>query len=88
MMKGGHGPTKQLEDLKWGAFNHASHAPQLSRATIVCTLDDKIAARPDRTAHALPCSLSGSCNYYNHYSALPVYRWGYSHYYYSIEELA
>ena len=29
MMKGGHGPTKQLQDLKWGAFDHAFHAPQL-----------------------------------------------------------
>ena len=26
MMKGDHGPTK---DLNWGAFDHASHAPQL-----------------------------------------------------------
>ena len=29
MMKGGHRPTKQLQDLNWGAFDHASHAPQL-----------------------------------------------------------
>ena len=31
MMKGGHGPTKQLQDLtcNWGAFDRASHAPQL-----------------------------------------------------------
>ena len=28
-MKGGYGPTKQLQDLNWGAFDHASHAPQL-----------------------------------------------------------
>ena len=28
-MKGGHGPTKELQDLNWGAFDHASHAPQL-----------------------------------------------------------
>ena len=31
MMKGGHGPTK---DLIWGAFDHASQAPNLSFATI------------------------------------------------------
>ena len=29
MMKGGHGPTKLLQDLNWGAFDSASHAPQL-----------------------------------------------------------
>ena len=29
MMKEGHGPTKYLQDLNWGAFDHASHAPQL-----------------------------------------------------------
>ena len=29
MMKEGHGPTKELQDLNWGAFDHASHAPQL-----------------------------------------------------------
>ena len=29
MMRGGHGPTKQLQDLNWSAFNHASHALQL-----------------------------------------------------------
>ena len=28
-MKGGHGPTKQLQNLNWDAFDHASHAPQL-----------------------------------------------------------
>ena len=28
-MKGSHGPTNQLQDLNWGAFDHASHAPQL-----------------------------------------------------------
>ena len=27
-------------------------------------------------------------SYYNHDSALPVYKWSYSHYHYSIEELA
>ena len=34
MMKGGHGPTKLLQDVNWGTFDHASHAPQLSLATI------------------------------------------------------
>ena len=29
MMRGGHGPIRQLQDLNWGAFDHASHAPQL-----------------------------------------------------------
>ena len=29
MMKGGHGRTKQLHDINWGTFSHASHAPQL-----------------------------------------------------------
>ena len=29
MMRGGHEPIRQLQDLNWGAFNHASHAPQL-----------------------------------------------------------
>ena len=29
MMRGGHGPIGQLQDLNWGAFDHASHAPQL-----------------------------------------------------------
>ena len=29
MMKGGHGQTKQLHDINWGTFSHASHAPQL-----------------------------------------------------------
>ena len=29
MMKGGHGPTNQLQYLNWGAFDHASHAPHL-----------------------------------------------------------
>ena len=28
-MRGGHGPIRQLQDLNWGAFDHASHAPQL-----------------------------------------------------------
>ena len=28
MMRGGHGPIRQLQDLNWGAFNQASHAPQ------------------------------------------------------------
>ena len=28
-MKGGHGPTKYLQDLNWGAFDHASHAPNV-----------------------------------------------------------
>ena len=29
MMKGGQGQTKQLRDINWGTFYHASHAPQL-----------------------------------------------------------
>ena len=29
MMRGGHGQTKQLHDINWGTFSHASHAPQL-----------------------------------------------------------
>ena len=29
MMKGDHGPTKLLHTLTWGAFDHASHAPQV-----------------------------------------------------------
>ena len=29
MMKEGHGPTKSLQYLNWGAFDYASHAPQL-----------------------------------------------------------
>ena len=29
MMKGDHGPTKLLHALTWGAFKHASHAPQV-----------------------------------------------------------
>ena len=29
MRGGGHGPIRQLQDLNWGAFDHASHAPQL-----------------------------------------------------------
>ena len=29
MMKGDHGPTKLLHALTWGAFDHASHAPQV-----------------------------------------------------------
>ena len=29
MMRGGHGPIRQLQDLNWGAFDHASHAPQI-----------------------------------------------------------
>ena len=28
-MKGGRGPTKLLHPLTWGAFDHASHAPQV-----------------------------------------------------------
>ena len=27
LMKESYGPTEQLQDLNWGAFNHASHAP-------------------------------------------------------------
>ena len=27
LMKESHGPTEQLQDLNWGAFDHASHAP-------------------------------------------------------------
>ena len=34
----GHGQTKPLQDVNWGAFDHASHTPQLSLATITCTL--------------------------------------------------
>ena len=26
MMKGGYGPTKQLQDVNWGAFDHSPHA--------------------------------------------------------------
>ena len=29
MMKESHGPTKLLHALIWGAFDHASHAPQV-----------------------------------------------------------
>ena len=29
MMKGGHGQQKLVARLNWGAFDHASHAPQL-----------------------------------------------------------
>ena len=29
MMKGDHGPTKLLHALTWGAFDNASHAPQV-----------------------------------------------------------
>ena len=29
MMKGDHGPTKLLHALTWGAFDHASRAPQV-----------------------------------------------------------
>ena len=29
MMKGDHGPTKLLHTLTWGAFDHASHVPQV-----------------------------------------------------------
>ena len=29
MMKEGHGPTKLLHALTWGAFDHASHASQV-----------------------------------------------------------
>ena len=29
MIKGVHGPTKMLHALTWGAFDHASHAPQV-----------------------------------------------------------
>ena len=29
MMKGDHGPPKLLHVLTWGAFDHASHAPQV-----------------------------------------------------------
>ena len=29
MIKGDHGPTKLLHALTWGAFDHASHAPQV-----------------------------------------------------------
>ena len=34
MMKGDHGPTKLLHALTWGAFDHASHAPQVKAVTI------------------------------------------------------
>ena len=39
MMKGGHGPTKWLQDLNWGAFDHTSHAHQLRSCNyyILCT---------------------------------------------------
>ena len=35
----GHGQTKWLHDLNWGAFNHAPHVPQ-SRScnSYVCAL--------------------------------------------------
>ena len=29
MIRRGHGPTRQLQDLNWGAFDHASHAPPI-----------------------------------------------------------
>ena len=29
MAKGSHGPTKLLHALTWGAFDHASRAPQV-----------------------------------------------------------
>ena len=25
MMRGDHGPTRKLQDLNWGAFDHVSH---------------------------------------------------------------
>ena len=33
MMKGGHTPTKLLHALTWGAFDHASRAPQVRACT-------------------------------------------------------
>ena len=33
MMKGDHGPTKLLHALTWGAFDDASHAPQVRACT-------------------------------------------------------
>ena len=35
MMRGGHGPIRQLQDLNWGAFDCASHAPQLTYMWII-----------------------------------------------------
>ena len=38
------GPTKQLQDvINWGAFDRASHAPQLSLATINCYIQTQTA---------------------------------------------
>ena len=37
MVKGDRVPTKELQDVNWSALDHASHAPQLSLATITCT---------------------------------------------------
>ena len=39
MMRGGHGPIRQLQDLNWGTFNHASHAPQLRSCISIIILD-------------------------------------------------
>ena len=36
MMRVGHGPTKHLQDLNSGAFDLASHAPQLRSCVCVC----------------------------------------------------
>ena len=33
MMKGNHGPAKLLHVLTWGAFDNASHAPQIRACT-------------------------------------------------------
>ena len=31
----GHGPTKNLQDLNWDAFDHAAHVPQLRSCNYV-----------------------------------------------------
>ena len=33
-MRGGHGPTRQLQNLNWGAFNHTS---QLRSSVVHCS---------------------------------------------------
>ena len=74
MMKGGDGPTNSCRTyVNWGAFDHASHAPQLSLTTVVCTTPPAfhlMIPRKDAQCHGFLCP--NNCESFPWYGVLSL----------------
>ena len=67
MMKGGHGQTNQLYDTNWGAFNHTSHAPQLTSCNYcVCVAYRKVCMYTNAWLYIHTCSMLEQVVWYIH----------------------